>query len=392
MQRMRLSRARAVLLVTITLLFVVYAGNAAAPTRGATDRFGPGRAKLLAATERGIRAVKDQWWDARAGWYRERLNGNPNLTSIWSVVHLFNALDALALMDHSRVHVRMLQRFADRMHRLYWNPTAGHVPRTRIAVGGYTPFPNQRGKRVHTFYDDNGWLGLAFFQAYKATGTPAYLSYAKGAFDFIARTGWAAGIGGGVWWDSKHASRSSESISSTTLLAALLYEQTHQARYLATAKRYIAWADKNIWNSDAGLYERDPFSPILMAYVQSPFAAAMASLCRSTGDNSWCERSEQLAGSALSHFQTKLSHGPQYDSVYLQWMLDVYSQDGNPRLYELGYDNAQRALARAGGANSIYLRDWDGRRAPDAANDSIKIDTSTLQLFAWVAAVKPPGG
>jgi uncharacterized protein YyaL (SSP411 family) len=390
MGRVRLSRAHAVLLAAVAVL-LVYAGDAAAPTHGATDRFSAGRAKLLMAAERGVRAAKDQWWDARAGWYRERLNGNPNLTSIWSVVHLFNTLDALALMDHSRVHIRMLQRFADRMHELYWNPTAGHLPHTRTPVGGYTPLPNQTGNRVHTFYDDNGWLGLAFFQAYKATGTRAYLAHAKAAFDFISRTGWAAGIGGGVWWDSRHASRSSESISSTTLLAALLYEQTHQARYLGTAKRYIAWADKNIWNADAGLYERDPFSPILMSYVQSPFAAAMASLCRSTRANAWCQRSERLAGAALAHFPHKLSHGPQYDSVYLQWALDIYSHDGNPRLYELAYDNAQRALANAGGANSIYLRDWDGTRAPDAAADSIKIDTSTLQLFAWVAAVKPPG-
>lgn len=391
MERMRLSGAHAVLLVTL-ILFLVSAGDATAPAPGATGRFSAGRAKFLVAAERGVRVAKSRFWDSRAGWYREHLNGNsdPKLASIWSVVHLFNALDALALTDHSKVHIRMVQRFADRLHPLYWNPVAGHVPHTRIRVGGYTPGPGQTGVNAHTYYDDNGWLGLAFYEAYKATGTRAYLAHAQAAFDFIARTGWAAGLGGGVWWDSHHVSRSSESISTNTLLGALLYETTHDQRFLRTVQGYISWADKNIWNAGAGLYERDPFSPILMAYVQSPFAAAEASLCRSTKDKSWCDRSEQLAAASLAGFPAQLQHGPQYDSVYLQWMLDIYSDDGNPKLYELAYDNAERALAKAGGQGGVYLRGWDGRRAPDAPPDSVKIDTSTLQLFAWVAAVKPP--
>jgi len=378
-------------------LTILILALAAAPARAGEPPSLPAQAQVAADRQQlstlatnGVRLVKNMWWNSRAGWYNERLNGagaHP-LASIWSTVHLFNALNAVAAADRTRFHLRMLENFANRADKLYWNPLAGHVPHTRRHVGGYSPYPNWRGTGVHTYYDDNGWLGLAFFDAWQITGKKRYLNAAQRAFAFTAITGWAKKLGGGVWWDTRHTSRSSEGIASNALLGALLYKATHRPDYLRRTRIYIAWSNGHIWDPKAQLYMRDPNSPILMAYVQSPFMAAHQTLCQATGDQSWCAKAKALAEASLRQFPAAVNHGPQYDSMYLQWMLYQYQQDHDPRWYALAYYNAKRALSNSGDGTGLFVRDWDGDELPNG--DTLQAETSTLSLFAWVAAAQPP--
>jgi hypothetical protein len=350
------------------------------------------RAKFLRIAEDGVRKINRYWWNSRTRWYNDRLKKpQDGKASIWTTVHLFSALIGIATADRTQGNVRQLKAFADRSYQEYWDPQVGHIPHTRHHIGGFDPSTREtKGPRAHAFYDDNGWLGLAYLEAYRLTKTPRYLRFADAALQFIARTGWADGVGGGVWWDTGHVSRSSESIASGTALAALLYETTHKASYLRTARKYIGWADSHIWDAQNGLYMRDPNSPILMGYVQSPFMLAFVSLCQTTKVDSLCDKADQLGSSALAHFTDTLTHGPQYDAEYLHWMLDVYARDHDPRWYSLAYDNAQRALAHARNKAGLFLSAWDGSRAPDAPPDSLKIDAATLSVFASLAAAKPP--
>jgi hypothetical protein len=350
--------------------------------------------RFLQLAEDGVRKIDRYWWNSRTDWYNDRLaKGQDGKASIWTTVHLFSALNGIAQAAPTAANKRAVGWFADRAYREYWNPQVGHIRHTRRHIGGFDPSSREStGPRAHAFYDDNGWLGLAFLEAYRITRVKRYLTYADDAFQFIAQTGWADGAGGGVWWDTGHVSRSSESIASGTALAALLYQTTGRKSYLQTARRYISWADSHIWDAQNGLYMRDPNSPILMGYVQSPMMVAFESLCSTTKDDTLCDKAEQLGAAALTRFTSALRHGPQYDAVYLHWMLDVYAQDHNPRWYALALGNAQRALAHAGSKNGLFLRAWDGSRAPDAPTDSLKIDAATVSVFAWLAAATPPSG
>jgi hypothetical protein len=379
------------LAVACLLLVGVAVADAPAPLPP-SPQLSADRAKFLQIAEDGVRKVNRYWWNSRTRWYNDQLKQpQDGKASIWTTVHVFFTLNGIATADRTQANVRQLKWFADRAYREYWNPQVGHIPHTRGHIGGFDPSSREaRTARAHAFYDDNGWLGLAFLEAYRITKTPRYLRYADAAFQFIAQTGWAVGAGGGIWWDTGHASRSSESISSATLLAAMLYETTHKASYLRTARQYISWADSHIWDAKNGLYMRDPNSPILMGYVQSPFMLAFVSLCSTTSNDTLCDRAEQLGGSALAQFSDKLTHGPQYDAVYLHWMLNLYARDHDARWYSLAYDNAQRALANAQNSAGLFLKAWDGSRAPDAPTDSLKIDAATLSVFAWLAAATPP--
>jgi len=135
---------------------------------------------------------------------------------------------------------------------------------------------------------------------------------------------------------------------------------------------------------------RDVDSPILMGYVQSPMIVGFESLCQTTKNDTLCDKAEQLGDDALSQFTGTLHHGPQYDAVYLHWMLNLYAQDHDPRWYSLAAANAQRALANAQNKQGLFLKAWDGSRAPDAPTDSLKIDAATVSVFAWLAAATPP--
>ena len=375
------------------LILSIAAGTAQAdepPALPASAQVAADRATLSKLATDGVRRVKNLWWNSRAGWYNERISGSGShpLASIWSTVHLFNALNAVAAADRTRLHLRMVQHFASAADRLYWNPLAGHIPHTRKHIGGYSPYPNWRGTGVHTFYDDNGWLGLAFYNAWQITGKRRYLRAAERAFAFTAITGWAKKLGGGVWWDTRHTSRSSEGIASNALLGALLYKATKRPDYLRRTRIYIAWSNGHIWDPQAQLYERDPNSPILMRYVQSPIMAAEQTLCETTGDQSWCASAKALGDATLRHFAAAANHGPQYDSIFMEWMLYQYAQDHDSRWYALGYYNAKRALANSGDGTGLFLKDWDGNVLPN--RNSLQYETSTLSLFAWVAAAQPP--
>jgi uncharacterized protein YyaL (SSP411 family) len=350
------------------------------------------QAKFLQLAQTGVRNIDRYWWNSRTDWYNDRLaRGQDGKASIWTTVHLFSALNGIAEAAPTAANKRAVGWFADRAYREYWNPQVGHIRHTRRHIGGFDPSTREKtGPRAHAFYDDNGWLGLAFLEAYEITRVKRYLTYADDAFQFIAQTGWADGKGGGVWWDTGHVSRSSESIASGTALAALLYQTTHNKSYLRTAQKYIGWADSHIWDATNDLYMRDPDSPILMGYVQSPMMVGFMSLCQTTKNDKLCDKAEQLGDAALKEFTGTLHHGPQYDAVYLHWMLDVYAQDHNPRWYDLAVANAQRALANAQNKQGLFLKAWDGGRAPDAPTDSLKIDAATVSVFAWLAAATPP--
>ena len=348
--------------------------------------------KYLQLAEIGVKNINRYWFNSRTDWYNDRLaKGQDGKASIWTTVHLFSALNGIAEAAPTAANKRAVEWFADHAYGQYWNPQVGHIRHTRRHIGGFDPSSREStGPHAHAFYDDNGWLGLAFLEAYEITHVKRYLTYADDAFQFIAQTGWADGAGGGVWWDTGHVSRSSESIASGTALAALLYQTTGKKSYLQTAQKYISWADSHIWDAASGLYMRDPNSPILMGYVQSPFMLAFVSLCQTTKNDTLCDKAEELGDAALTQFTGTLHHGPQYDAVYLHWMLDVYGQDHNPRWYNLAVANAQRALTNAQNKQGLFLKAWDGSRAPDAPTDSLKIDAATVSVFAWLAAATPP--
>jgi hypothetical protein len=231
-------------LIALTVLAV--AGIAVLP--GSASALSRSQAHYLAAANRGVKQTH-RWWSPRLRWYRAVLDQG-RVASLWGIVPLFEAVNGLQIAQPSRRHRAHLNRFARGAER-YLNRTLEPVP-------GFGPKPGQRNPGKTTWFDDNGWWGLAFLDAYRATGDPRYVNDAMIAQRFISVSGWdtTPGRPGGIWWNTNHSFYAGESLAGGTLLSARLYALTHQQSYLDDALKFIAWGDVWLTDPSTGLYAR----------------------------------------------------------------------------------------------------------------------------------------
>ena len=341
--------------------------------------------RYLALAERGVALAESRWRDRRLRWYDSRLGDRDRypLATIWDIVPLFQSLDAIAIASPTPTHRSAVARFAAGAER-YLNHGLRPVP-------GYSPYPGDRTAATETWFDDNGWWGLAFFEAYQATGSRRYLADAERALRYIVRAGWDP-VSGGVWWNTEHPFKSGPALAADTLLAVLLYKQTGSGYAVAQARRFLAWANSSLFSAADGLYADSSVNPTPVDYVEGPLIYAQATLCRLTGNPAECALAGRLRERALTRFGYFLDFSPQYDAVYLQWMLALASLEGNTTLYRMAADNARNAQARAAEPNGLYLKGWNGETLSPAYAKPRMIQThaATTSLFAWLAVYPPP--
>lgn len=340
----------------------------------------PSQAQFLAAATSGVAVAERAWWNPRLGWYDDRLDRSwrPRmpLAYLWSAFPLFETIDAIAIAEPSAATRAAVRRFAAGAER-YWNPS----------VGGYAYYIGTHTRGWTTYFDDNGWWGIAFVDAFRATGDRRYLSDADRAFTFIVRSGWDS-AGGGIWWDTRHDHTTAEPLAAAAYVGAVLYAATHRASYLAEAKKLVAWANAHSWNASAQLYGRNPHDGTPMDYVQGMMIGAELELCRAAGLTGDCAAAEALAKSSLRTFPHYLDWSATADGMYLRFLLDLYRYDGDKTLYTLAADNAARALANAATPDGLYMKNWAGGDVHPAG--LLRTDAGTLALFAQLAATPPP--
>jgi hypothetical protein len=355
-----------------------------APTTAPRAPLSAAQQQYLALAKAGV-ASAQRWSNRRLGWYDARLGDRDRypLATIWDIVPLFESLDAIATVQPSAANRRALARFAAGAER-YLNRGLRPLP-------GYSPYPGDREADTETWFDDNGWWGLAFVNAYRATGTHRYLVDAERALRFIATVGWDP-QGGGIWWNTDHPYKAGEALASGTLLATLLYQQTHSAFALGQAQKYLAWANTSGFSAAEGLYAGSNLDPTPIDYIEAPLIYAQALLCTLTSSAEDCQRATQLQEVALNRFGYLLDFSPQYDAIYLQWMLALYSLQKDPVLYALAADNARDAQTRALNGEGLYLLSWNGETLPPqyALPGMLQTQAATTSLFAWLAVYPPP--
>ncbi len=345
----------------------------------------PVQQHYLSLAQAGVARAEQRFGDRRLGWYDARLGDRERypLATIWDIVPLFESLDAIAIAQPTPANRRAVARFGKGAER-YLNRGLRPVP-------GYSPYPGDREANTETWFDDNGWWGLAFFNAYRATGTRRWLTDAQRALAYVAAAGWDPQEGG-IWWNTKHPYKAGEALASDTLLATLIYQQTHSTFALGQAEKFLLWGNTIGFSSANGLYAGSSLNPTPIDYIESPLIYAQAVLCRETASAADCERVGPLTATALKRFGQILDFAPQYDAIYLQWMLALYSLDHDPALYALSADNAREAQAHALNSEGLYLLAWNGETLPtaDALPGSLQTQAATTSLFAWLAVYPPP--
>ena len=361
------------------------AALARAEPAAAPAQLGPVQQRYLTLAQDGVRQATRHWADRRRGWYDGYLGGRERypLATIWGIVPLFESLDAIAIASPTAANRAAVERFAKGAER--------YLNRGLRPLAGFSPYPGDREASTETWLDDNGWWGLAFVNAYRATGRHRYLADAMQALRYIATVGWDPAAGG-IWWNTTHPYKAGEALASATALAALLYQQTHSAFALAQAQRFLTWANGPGFSSADDLYARSNVDPTPIDYIEGPLIYANELLCRLGVEAGGCARAEQLKATALERFGHLLDFSPQYDAIYLQWMLALYSLDGDPALYRLAADNAAAAREHALDSRGLYLRSWTGEPLPSAyaLPSQLQTQAATTSVFAWLAVYPPP--
>lgn len=363
---MQARTAWGVLLVLLTL--AAFAGSAASA---------PASSAYLPTAEDGIARVHVVWWNPVAQWFStypwQPAAGAGGTVTLWDLMPVFETYDLIAVADPTpanRAAVDAVARHAER----YFDPTIK-------PVGGYTWRPGV----ADAFFDDSGWVGLDFMDAYTATHEQRYLLDAAKAFRFIAVSGWAKG--GGVWWDTAHEKITAEPLAAEVLLGAEIYRATHKAWYLQTVEKFAAWADAHSWNAQRSLYQRNANDATVMNYIQGMMIGGYAILCSTLHQKSYCTKAEQVAQASLVAFPPSYHWAPECDALYLRGLLELWAADHNRRWYDVADQQAQLALANARDSQGLFTLGWDGSYA---SNDRILTDAGTLMLFAELAASPSP--
>ena len=340
------------------------------------------RAADLAAAERAVADARTRWWDADAQWYTDFLFApkQGNLARLWSVYPLFEALIGIQVADPSPAHLAALRALGDTLAPTYWN--ASLKP-----VAGYSWYPHLTSPISGAFFDDSGWLGLAYVDAFEATHDPAYLVPAHKAFTFIVGAGWDAVGGGGTWWETAHSYKTIEPLAAAVLIGAELYKVRHKKWYLQWVDRLTAWADAHSFNAARGLYQRSPTDDTTMDYVQGLMIVADQELCTAAKRPQLCAKARRLADAAAVAFPPDWFWAPQYDAVYLRWMLEYSRLTGDPRWSALALTDAQRALTLGRDpGNGLFTHGWDGRWIADGLEEH----AGNAAVLAWGAVAAQP--
>lgn len=373
--------------VAVAMLLSCVMRCATAPAGARAGTLSGAQQRYLSLAEAGVAQARRLWWDRARGWYDARLHDRDRypLATIWDAVPLFESLDAIAIAAPTPAHRRAVARFAAGAER-YLNRGLRPLP-------GFSPYPGDREASTQTWFDDNGWWGLAFVNAYAATGERRYLSDAQRALRYIAAVGWDRTGGGGIWWNTHRPYKAGEALASATLLATLLYERIGSAFDLAQARRFLAWADTAGFSPADGLYAASNVDPTPIDYIEGPLIYAQAKLCRLGVLPGGCERAERLKARALQRFGYLLDFSPQYDAIYLQWMLALYALDGDRTLYQLAVDNARDATSHAATGQGLYPLSWFGQVLPRsyALPGMLQTQAATTSVLAWLAVYSPPG-
>ncbi len=346
----------------------------------------PAEPKILdyeALAERGV-AQASHWREGR--WYCEYLrctHGPYILLTIWGEVPMFEAVDALQIAHPSAAHRALVDHFG-RASEHYWNPY----------LGGWAPYPEDRYRHAEAWFDDNGWLGLAFLNAYRATGERRYLGDAERAFEFIAAHGWDAAGGGGMWWNTDHEYHSGPALAADSLLGTLLYAADHERWQLDDVKKYVEWGNAHDRNDSARVYLEKPNEPeSVNDYVQAPLIYAQYLLCKDGEGESYCERAAQVASTMNREWGGAHNYGPEYDAIYLQWMMAYGQATGSSYWLEEAELNAAAAAQHVANGEGLWLSSWWGGviEDPETHPGMFRTMAATTSLFAWLDVYSRPG-
>ncbi|HXS14264.1 MAG TPA: glycoside hydrolase family 76 protein [Acidobacteriaceae bacterium] len=284
----------------------------------------------------------------------------------------------------------------------YVSAIANTFSKAQTGSSGHTNFTN-------TFYDDTGWWGLAWIDAYDLTGNKAYLSMAESIFAYMTG-GWdTATCGGGMWWSTNHTYKNAITNELFLTMAAKLANRTSDpasANYLAWAQKEWTWFQASgMINASGlindGLNSSNPAacknnSGIVWSYNQGVVLGGLVELSQATSDPALLARAQSIADAVLSSASPLINpngilvdHGvsggdaPQFKGIFLRNLATLYAAAPSAQFKSFADANADSIWTNDNSATRFGAL-WQG---PVDSTDATR-QTSALDALVAAAAMK----
>jgi predicted alpha-1,6-mannanase (GH76 family) len=209
------------------------------------------------------------------------------------------------------------------------------------------------GSGGYKFYDDNALVGLALIRAYELTHARAMLARAERVFAF-EKGGWdrnpADPFPGGVFWTQSPRSQNRNTVSTagSAQLALHLYLVTHKKTYLRWGLKMYSWVDRTLRAPDGMYWDRVNRNGRIhthrWSYNQGLMLGADALLYRATGNRSYLQRAQTLAGTALAYYgrgNRFSAQRPIFNGIFFENLFGLDQLAPNP-----AYRRAAKAYVR----------------------------------------------
>jgi len=313
--------------------------------------------------------------EALQRWYRP-------WTGRWRTAGWWNAANALTAV------IAYTQRSGDDQFR----PVIGRT---------FTLARRRHRHFVNSFYDDNGWWGLAWVAAYDLTGEGRYLEAARTIFANML-TGWDDTCGGGLWWNTDRKYKNAITNELFLSLAARLHQRCDDGgEYLQWARREWDWFTARGLVGPAGLVNDGLTEAcannqgITWTYNQGVVLGGLAALHEITGERDYLAQAEAIADAAIGQLITsspaaaagiliepdelgtdpKDADRPQFKGVFIRNLYDLNLRSGKPAYSEFIRANAQSIWDRNRNDRNQFGLHWAGPfDQADASRQSSALD------------------
>jgi predicted alpha-1,6-mannanase (GH76 family) len=307
-------------------------------------------------------------------WYVRR-------TGVWETTGWWQAANALSAV------IRYTRHTGDRHH-------------ARVIARTLRRAPRAHANFINMFFDDCGWWGLTWVDAYDLTGEGRYLDAAATIFAHN-QTGWDGTCGGGVWWSTDRTYKNAITNELFFTLAALLHQRTPgDQEYLSWALRGWEWLTARALIGPSGLIN----DGLTSGCVNNGGPTWTYNLYDITGDRGYLTHGELVADATLSQLTssdgilTELcepahcdSDQSQFKGIFARHLHEFYLRSGKPAYRQFLLANADSVWDNARNPAGQFGLRWTGPfDQADASRQS-----SALEVLTAAAALTrgpDPGG